>query len=138
MGSFPLYGLDRTSWDKENERDLVTLRSRKTVDPFSHWFANKVIPAFHHLIGTKFKTPMEVDFGAGLYEYNDSILRTIARFVATTVATILPLLSVVVLYVIKANVLRLGVIIILSAFFSLALAVMTNARKIELFAATSA
>jgi hypothetical protein len=56
----------------------------------------------------------------------------------TVVASLLPLCSVVVLYVVQSNGLRLGIIVVLSACFSLALALMTNARKIEVFAATSA
>jgi hypothetical protein len=56
----------------------------------------------------------------------------------TVVASLLPLCSVIVLYVVQSNGLRLGIIVILSACFSLALALMTNARKIEVFAATSA
>jgi len=62
----------------------------------------------------------------------------IARLLSTVIASILPLCSVVILYLVKANGLRLGIIVVLSACFSLALALMTNARKIEIFAATSA
>lgn len=62
----------------------------------------------------------------------------IAGVVSTVVASVLPLCSIVILYLIKSNGLRLAAIVVLTAFFSLALAVMTNARKIEVFAATSA
>jgi len=54
------------------------------------------------------------------------------------VASLLPLCSVIILYVVQANGLRLGIVVVLSAIFSLALSLMTNARKIEIFAATSA
>jgi hypothetical protein len=138
MGSFPLYGLDRTSWDKIHERDLVTLWPRKASDPFSQWFTHTVMPFFHHLVGVKFRRSVSKDLGDELYEYSDATLRMIARATSTVIASILPLLSVVGLYFVKATGLRLGIIVLLSACFSLALSLMTNARKIELFAATSA
>jgi hypothetical protein len=134
MGSFPLYGLDRNSWDKDHERDLLALSDRTTGDPFSQWFTNKAIPSFHHLLGKRFKTPVS----DGVYDYNDSIIVWIGNVLSTVVASMLPLGSIVILYFVTSNGLRLTIIAILSACFSLALAVLTTARKIEIFAATSA
>jgi hypothetical protein len=138
MGSFPLYGLDRKSWDPTYEWDLAALCSRKAPDPFSQWVSDRVIPTFHHIIGSKYRAPVSEDIGSGIYEYNDSTIAFIAHIATTVVASVIPLSSVVILYVVKSNGLRLGIIALLSALFSLALALMTNARKIEIFAATSA
>lgn len=44
----------------------------------------------------------------------------------------------VALYIVQSNKIRLVMIGVFSAAFSLALAVMTNARRIEVFAATAA
>jgi hypothetical protein len=55
MGHFPLLGIDRGSWDKEFENDLAALVPRERQDAFSNWVAEKVIPTFHHAIGSKFK-----------------------------------------------------------------------------------
>jgi hypothetical protein len=65
-------------------------------------------------------------------------VKRIVRVVTTVVASILPLCSVIILYVVQSNASRLGIIVLLSALFSLALALMTDSRKIEIFAATSA
>ncbi|ORY12689.1 hypothetical protein BCR34DRAFT_482138 [Clohesyomyces aquaticus] len=138
MGSFPLYGLDRTSWDKEHEEDLVCLRTQKPPDVLSRIFSHSVIPTVHHLLPAKLKRPVSEHLGTGLYEYNDSTIRSFARVATVVIASVLPLCSVVILYVVRSNGLRLGIIIVLSALFSLALALMTNARNIEIFAATSA
>lgn len=62
----------------------------------------------------------------------------ISRLISTVIASVLPLCSVIGLYVVTSNGLRLGMIVLLSACFSLALALMTTARKIEIFVATSA
>jgi hypothetical protein len=59
MGAFPLLGIDRTSWNKEHEKDLVALRARERHDPFSGWFTERFIPAFHHIVGSKFKVHSE-------------------------------------------------------------------------------
>ncbi|KAF2113181.1 hypothetical protein BDV96DRAFT_119260 [Lophiotrema nucula] len=138
MGSFPLYGLDRTSWDKEHEQDFVGLRNQKRPDILSRCFSDFIMPNIHHLLPAKLKRPGSEHLGTGLYEYNDSVLRAIARIATTVIASIFPLCSVVILYVVKSNGLRLGIIVILSALFTLSLALMTTARNIEIFAVTSA
>lgn len=56
----------------------------------------------------------------------------------TVVASLLPLLSTVVLYLLSNDALQLGAMVALSACFALALTFMTNARRIEVFAATAA
>jgi hypothetical protein len=55
MGAFPLLGLDRSSWNDENNGDLVSVMPRQCQDLFTSWFSEKFIPAFHHIIGGKFK-----------------------------------------------------------------------------------
>jgi uncharacterized protein DUF6594 len=84
------------------------------------------------------KRPVSEDLGSGLFEYDETTMQMIARVATTVVASVLPLCSVIILYVVQSNGLRLGIIVLLSAVFSLALALMTNSRKIEIFAATSA
>jgi hypothetical protein len=55
MGSFPLLGLDRSSWAEEHENDIVSVMPRQYQDPLTSWFSEKFIPVFHHIIGNKFK-----------------------------------------------------------------------------------
>jgi hypothetical protein len=146
--------MDRSSWDKDGEKDLAVLVPREKRDTFSDWIAERLIPAFHNRIGKKFKVvvtiffkrnvfdmfkrPISEELGIGLYDYKETMLHRTSRIVTTVVASILPLCSVILLYVIENNAVRLGVIVVLSALFSLALALMTNSRTIEIFAATSA
>ena len=82
--------------------------------------------------------PVSEDYGLGIYKYDEYILRAIALIATTVVASLLPLSSVVILYLLRSNAIRIGVITILSMLFSFAVALMTNARKIEIFAAASA
>ena len=59
MGAFPLLGMDRKSWSKEAETDLVALMARQKPDAFSGWFAETLIPFFHRVLGAKFKVYFE-------------------------------------------------------------------------------
>lgn len=55
MGNFPLLGLDRKTWNKEYEDDLLALRAQLRGDAFSSWFTETLVPIFHRYIGAKFK-----------------------------------------------------------------------------------
>lgn len=55
MGAFPLLGIDKDSWDRENENDFVAIKARLGSDTFSNWFTEKLVPAYHHILGEKFK-----------------------------------------------------------------------------------
>jgi len=61
-----------------------------------------------------------------------------ADVLVTVVAALLPLLSTVVLYTLQNDALKLSIVVVFSAIFALALATMTSARRIEVFAATAA
>jgi hypothetical protein len=138
MGSFPLLGIDGDSWNEEHERDLVSLWSRRPPDVFSRWLSESVVPTFHRVAGAKFKQPLPGNLGSGVFEYSDKTIRQVTRFTSTLIASAIPLMSVAILYTVKSNIMRLGIITVLSSLFSMALSLMTNARGIEGFAATSA
>lgn len=55
MGAFPLLGLDRHTWNAENEQDLMALLPRKSQDSFSDWMMETVVPLYHRYIGQRFK-----------------------------------------------------------------------------------
>lgn len=82
--------------------------------------------------------PEKQEIGESIYEYKDNILVIIIRVATTVVASLLPVCSVIALYFIGNNTMRLGVVVVASAFLALALSLMTNARKVEVFAATAA
>ncbi|ORY62310.1 uncharacterized protein BCR38DRAFT_525336 [Pseudomassariella vexata] len=138
MGNFPLLGIDKASWEAQYEDDLVALKPRATSDPFSRWFCERIVPSFHHVLGEKFKEPVREAIGTGIYNYAESSLISTVQILTTVVASLLPLCSVVTLYITESNNMRLGMIVVFSACFSLALATMTNARTVEVFAATAA
>lgn len=87
---------------------------------------------------THLQRPTSEEFGFGIYSYDDSTLSAIARTIVILVASLLPLLSTIVSYVVEAGGSRLWLITGLSAAFALALVSMTDARTIEVFEATAA
>lgn len=95
-------------------------------------------PTSYENLLTLAKEQLPETAGSGIYHYKESSLESALGIVATVVASILPVCSVVALYVIQSNNLRLGMLAIFSTIFSLTLALMTNARRIEVFAATAA
>lgn len=82
--------------------------------------------------------PESPELGEGIYNYREPTLIKILDMLVTVVASLLPLLSTIVLYILPSDELRLGVVVIFSAIFALALTVMTSGRRIEVFAATAA
>ncbi|KAH6651683.1 hypothetical protein BKA67DRAFT_537543 [Truncatella angustata] len=138
MGNFPLLGLDQECYTEKHDADLVALTSRPAPDVFSRWFTYCVVPWWHHVVGEKFKNPVEDGLDEGVYRYENSILAATVRVITTVLASLFPVCSVTALYFIESNSVRLASVIVASGFFALALALMTNARMIEVFAATSA
>lgn len=84
------------------------------------------------------QNPESPELGDSIYHYKNSFLFGAAHVFTTVVASLLPLLSIIVLFLLSSNTLKLVVITVFTACFSLALALMTNARRIEIFGATAA
>lgn len=82
--------------------------------------------------------PESPELGDGLYNYKEAMLPSTANIFTTVLASLLPLLSITVLYAVHSDTVKLEIIVVFSACFSLALALTTNARRIEIFAATAA
>ena len=131
-----LLGLDSTIWDnKDLSHDLITLSTNDSDDAFTVWIASHLVGPFHQYIGRYFKTSSEFP---GMADYSD---RTIARFsslLATVISSVFPIVGVIVLYFVKDLLARIGIIAGFTAMFSLVLALVTNARKPEIFGATAA
>ena len=69
---------------------------------------------------------------------SDEKVTQLVRLLAISLSSVLPIVSIVVLYVIKHAAVRLGAIIIFSILCSLALATLTNARNNEILGTTAA
>ncbi|KAK4170710.1 hypothetical protein QBC36DRAFT_370836 [Triangularia setosa] len=140
-GNFPIHGPDQDSWNLKYEGDLMATKPRVPLDRLSRWVNDIVFPWYHKLFGEKLKDPESVtaNLGTGIYIYRESHLQMVIETVVTVVAALLPVLSIVVLYFLgDNNKFKFIALVIFSAVFALALAIMTKARRVEVFAATAA
>ncbi|MCJ1246402.1 hypothetical protein MMC30_003609 [Trapelia coarctata] len=144
MGNFPLRGLDRHMWSADHEADLIAIQPRQTADPFSMWFINTFIPLFHRTVGYHLKAcpnpakALPADASAEICQYSEKKLFKLLDMLITVVASLLPISSIVILYLVSSMVARLGIVVGFTAVFSLCLTLVTQARRVEIFAATSA
>lgn len=138
MGGYPLADIDRNAWSTPNAPDIVALRDQSNIDIFSNWYCERLIPFFHSICGRMFKKPVEWDPESGLSNYSDTAVATVLDLFGTVISSLLPVSSIAVLYTVTAMSHRLGIVAGFTALFSLALAVTTNARRVEIFAATTA
>lgn len=89
-----------------------------------------MLPLFHRVAG-RGKAPT-------LVTYEESRLTRAVDVFATVVAALLPLLSTVTLFLLRTDAQRLGALVAVSAAFAAALALVTSARRVEVFGATAA
>ncbi|TVY84391.1 hypothetical protein LSUE1_G001840 [Lachnellula suecica] len=135
MGNFPLRGIDRHAWSATYDDDLIALQRRESADVFSKWFAKTVVPKFHTLIGHRITTPLPT---TEITMYKDTHLLRILQVIGTVLACLFPITSIVILYLVSSMAARLGILVFFTALFALSLALVTGAKRVEIFAATSA
>jgi hypothetical protein len=130
-----LLGRDSVIWD-DFQHDLVAADFSKDEDSMTIWIAANLVAPFHQLVGRHIVRP--ADDEAHLYNYPDSAIAKLSSLVATVLSSVLPIAGVIVLYFVKNTLARIGIIAGMTALFSLCLALLTSARKSEIFAATAA
>ncbi|CAN8101394.1 unnamed protein product [Discula destructiva] len=136
MGAYPIRGLDLVAWD--DTADLVAVKPTLTTDPLSRWLTNTFFPTWRGIFAEKFKTCESPELGSGICYYQDTLLVMTINIFATVTASLLPVLSIVVLSSLETFNSKMLAIVIFSACFALALYMMTTARRAEVFAATAA
>jgi hypothetical protein len=70
--------------------------------------------------------------------YSDSRISGLIRLLGIIFSSVMPVLSIIVLYYIHSQAVRLGCIVAFSALCSAVLATFTNARTVEIIAASAA
>lgn len=138
MGNFPIMSSDRDTWSKETEPDLIVVDDQTRKDIFSAWITERLVPIFHSTIGKHFKDSISWDASSGISSYSDSRVQRLVDTFGTVVASLFPIASIVALFFISRTTVQLGIIAAFTAVFSLCLSLMTQARQVEIFAATTA
>jgi hypothetical protein len=138
MGGCPILGNDCHTWEEVTEYDLITLVDSSGNDSFTNWVCKSLVPGFHAVLGRYFKESVAWDLESGISDYSESTIHHILDICGTVVSSLLSISSIVVLYSVCDMSIRLGVVAAFTAVFSLVLALMTKARRVEIFAATTA
>jgi hypothetical protein len=141
MGNFALLGEDRHVWGSSDKPDvhapdLIVLKPRVEEDQFSKLVIGKFVVWAHGIFGSRAKKLSDVESGQVIYE-DDCLLR-FTSLVTTVVASLLPIVSIVVLYYLHDMGGRLGLIAVFTLVFALCLTGFSNAKTGEVFTATTA
>ncbi|KAH6713001.1 hypothetical protein BKA61DRAFT_675254 [Leptodontidium sp. MPI-SDFR-AT-0119] len=148
LGGIPFSGSDlyhagKTVYDDMFVNDLTILKNRAGEnDHFTRFLAG---PVFHgcERVLRLFKDPVPLESGASeirssLFRYSDAHVIGFIDILGTVIASMTPLTSIIILYFVQNLGVRLGVLCACTFLFSMSLAIVTKARRIEVFACTAA
>lgn len=134
--TLPDYLLDRDStvWaDPGIVPDLISVYPVHDFDHVSLWLIGTFLGLFHRFIGRWYKGKSD----GGIFHYHDKHLQIPAAIISTVLASLLPVVSIVVLYLVHSMPERLAIVAAFTAAFFIALAILTKARRVDVFAATA-
>jgi hypothetical protein len=138
-------GKEAFIWSKEDvrrekiEHDLVTVATpRGERDIFTRYIIYPLVGLYHQIWGKRsFNKRYVIDEESGYVEYSEEKIDKVGMIVSTTVASILPVIAVLGLFFVKDIVRRIYAMVGITAGFAVLLAVMSNGKRIEIFAATA-
>ncbi|PMD64632.1 uncharacterized protein K444DRAFT_625298 [Hyaloscypha bicolor E] len=139
-GNLALIGADSETWGRlhqpiNSHADLLTLNSIGCEDSFSRWFSRKFIAWFCHTF--RHRPLNSGDLESGIVSYSSRTIERYTSFVTTIVASLLPILSTVVLFCVPSMKLRLGIIVLFTLIFAACISSFTSTKRGEIFIATS-
>jgi len=156
MGNVYLAGDDKDVWFKTAREDLLTVWRPDSAFSVTSTLSSKIIYIYHSLIGARVHVGLVAlasfcyysvlitsqaadgrDYLRNSVVYQDDKAFKLLKAVATLMASMLPIVGIIVLYQIKEMPLRLGVIAIFTATFSLCLNLITTATVKDIFQATA-
>lgn len=76
--------------------------------------------------------------GVQIRKYSGKKIAKAGKIAAAVLSSILPTLAILVLYFVKRMIVRIGLVILFTATFSVTVAWFTAARKVDIFSATAA
>ncbi|TVY73339.1 hypothetical protein LSUE1_G007480 [Lachnellula suecica] len=133
-GNCALEGVDRNVW--EAGKDLLVVKPDTLVaDSFTRVLRRPLTALYHKLRVSRHRA---ADEESNIYVYDEKSVVRAADMIGTAISSLMPILSVVVLYCIRDMLTRLGMIAVFTVLFSVALMATTKAKRIEIFAATAA
>lgn len=132
------YGAEGFAWSHKDKNEYFSLNQRP--DRLAAWLGNNVVPQYYHEVRSRIRSPSKRN-KFGPYEFwrvEDSRLVVLANVVTTVVSSVIPCLSIIVLYYVQSMLARLISIAVFGAVFSLIMSSVSQGRRYEVFAASTA
>lgn len=131
-------GAEARLWEDDDTSVFLTLyKQSKETDFFTKWITLLIVGIFHRFWGEKHKLGKVVDEESGLMSYDDSKINTASTVFATVLSSTLPVITILVLYVVKNTMKRIYITLGFTVAFAAILAMCSSARRVEIFAATA-
>ncbi|KAF2685245.1 hypothetical protein K458DRAFT_486862 [Lentithecium fluviatile CBS 122367] len=129
-------------YEKDTQHDLITMsqyyRRSPEQDPFARLLRKRAIYLYHMCIGQHRKNKYRIaDEESQTVAYDESMVERGANLIATVLSSVLPLVAIVILNQSQDTQKRIYIAVGITAAFALILALSTNARRVEIFAATA-
>ena len=124
----------------EDEPDSAFVALNPSVgegDSFTKFLIYLLLAIYHRFSSKGQKTGRIVDEESGLTSYDETNIDQCSQIFTTIISSILPVITILVLYVIHSTYWRIGASIGFTAVFATFLAVFSTARRVEIFAATA-
>ena len=138
-----LLGLDSKTWnDPTLASDLCSVAPVHAYTPLTTLLIRLFLGPYNRPIGRRRRARNgeagAINADADLWYYRDSRLEFPAHVASTVLASVLPMAAIAVLYVVPGMTQRLGIVAAFMAMFSLTLTLLTQAKGVEIAAATAA
>ncbi|KAF4449021.1 hypothetical protein F53441_7671 [Fusarium austroafricanum] len=131
-------GIELYTWKPEDTSEYFSLRNPiEDSDPFTKFIMEVLVSIFHPLFGERMKVGKVVDVESGLISYSDSKIVLASNLFAVVVSSALPVLTIFVLNYLKTTTARIGFTVLFTVIFAVILQCFSNAKRIEIFAATA-
>ncbi|KIW99217.1 uncharacterized protein Z519_00880 [Cladophialophora bantiana CBS 173.52] len=145
-GDGSLRGAEAVVWDEENAGDLTSIAlPSESRDPLTYFLQTRVLPWYHNTIGYRYRSPTYVADAftdmrqqTPIYYYSDRLIILAVNICSTVLSSMIPALCSLALYFIRREGARMGAIVGFTFLFSVIIALITPAKKIETFVATAA
>jgi hypothetical protein len=139
------HGVEADIWDAENAGDLTSIAlPGGNRDPLTYFLHTRFLPWYHDLIGHKHKRRTYIpDAFTGarqqtpIYHYSDKLVLLTVNVCSTVLSSMIPALCSLALYFIRCEGARMGAIVAFTFLFSIVVALITPAKRIETFVATA-
>lgn len=126
------------TWSDTKQSSYVCLNATpKENDVFLYFTSHKLLRVWHALLGQHVGTGKVVDEATGHTSYTISGVKRMGAFIAFVLASTFPVLTILALNRVESTNKRIGMAAAFTALFAIIIVEFTDARRIEIFAATA-